>query len=603
MSMLWLTWLMLWTLHTSSCNSSSSSSSASNNKSADHAAHAHHVGDDGGGGGGGPSNDANDPNDASGATGSVYAKTEMHQQQQQQQKRKNFVFIIVDDLRPALGCYDDARAHTPNMDRLARRSVIFHRAYAQQSLCAPSRNSMLTSRRPDSLGLYDFNSYWRCVAGNFTTLPQHLKQQGYRTASLGKVFHPGASSNWNDDSPYSWTERPFHPVTDEYKDAPVCPDEQSSAGATTVLASNLLCPVRVSAMPNSTLPDLETLRASRRFLRSDHAQRPFFLAVGFQKPHIPLKYPKRYLKLHPLRKFALPDNYDWPANVSSVAYNPWTDLRRRSDVAKLNLKCPWQKIPKTFGSKIIQSYYAAVSYVDDLIGELLDEIDALSLTNDTVVVLTSDHGWSLGEHSLWAKYSNFEVALRVPLIMSIPDLTFRASINASSTWMDCQEAKSIESPVELLDVFPTLAEIAGAPVQKCPRRQQDVKLPDLCVEGSSLLKLVQDAFKNKTTVEWSKPAISQYPRPGLTPKCYPSSDEPKLRDIKIMGYSLRVERYRYTVWPSFSRAHKRPNWQEIHAEELYDHRQDQEENVNLAYSNSHNDLKTELKSILIDALR
>ncbi|CAB0032758.1 unnamed protein product [Trichogramma brassicae] len=539
---------MLWTLHSLSCNSSSSGSSASNNISADHHAHAHHGGDDGGGGGGGPSNDANDPNDASGATGSDYYKAEVHQQQQ---KRKNFVFIIVDDLRPVLGCYDDARAHTPNMDRLARRSVIFHRAYAQQSLCAPSRNSMLTSRRPDSLGLYDFNSYWRCVAGNFTTLPQHLKQQGYRTASLGKVFHPGASSNWNDDSPYSWTERPFHPVTDEYKDAPVCPDEQS-AGAT-VLASNLLCPVRVSAMPNSTLPDLETLRASRRFLRSDHAKRPFFLAVGFQKPHIPLKYPKRYLK--------------------------------------------------TFGSKIIQSYYAAVSYVDDLIGELLDEIDALSLTNDTVVVLTSDHGWSLGEHSLWAKYSNFEVALRVPLIMSIPDLTFRASINASSTWMDCQEAKSIESPVELLDVFPTLAEIAGAPVQKCPRRQQDVKLPDLCVEGSSLLKLVQDAFKNKTTVEWSKPAISQYPRPGLTPKCYPSSDEPKLRDIKIMGYSLRVERYRYTVWSSFSRAHKRPNWQEIHAEELYDHRQDQEENVNLAYSNSHNDLKTELKSILIEALR
>ncbi|XP_031783262.1 iduronate 2-sulfatase isoform X2 [Nasonia vitripennis] len=457
----------------------------------------------------------------------------------------NVLLVIVDDLRPALGCYNDPKAFTPNMDRLAERSVLFDKAYAQQALCAPSRNSLLTSRRPDTLGLYDFYSYWRKVAGNFTTLPQHFKSNGYTTASLGKVFHPGASSNGNDDSPYSWSEKPFHPQTDRYKDAPVCGTRSSSP------ASNLVCPVRVSSMPNSTLPDIETLNAAKAFL-SGNRREPFFLAVGFQKPHIPLKYPRRFLKYHPLTKFSVPKNYEWPLNVSSVAYNPWTDLRRRSDVEKLGLECPWEKIPR----------------------------------------------WSLGEHAEWAKYSNYEVALRVPLLISIPNITFRVNDKFESSDYCRLQSMIVQEPVELLDIFPTVAELANVKISTCPNEISHSRISDLCTEGSSLVPLIKAALTCKS-VPWKIGAISQYPRPGLQPSCKPSSDEPRLREIRIMGYTLRTLRYRYTAWVGFSPITKTPDWREIFAEEMYDHKIDQEENINVAYSKRFEREKSELKQTLM----
>ncbi|KAJ8676214.1 hypothetical protein QAD02_012000 [Eretmocerus hayati] len=526
-------------------------------------------------------------------------------------RRSNILFIIVDDLRTSLGCYGDAKAYTPNVDRLAQQSVLFQRAYAQQALCAPSRNSLLTSRRPDTLGLYDFYSYWRDVAGNFTTLPQHLKDNGYTTASFGKVFHPGASCNHSDDSPFSWSKKPFHPYTERYKDAPLCPSRNAPP------ADNLVCPINVSSMPNATLPDIETLEAAKRFLNEDN-KRPFFLAVGFQKPHIPLKYPKQFLKFHPLHKFSVPSNYKWPENISSVAYNPWTDLRRRKDVVELGLKCPWQSIPRKYARRIIQSYYAAVSFVDDLIGQILNELHLLKISDKTVTILTSDHGWSLGEHAEWAKYSNFEVSVRVPLIISIPDMTFgknsglcadgtmnfRAeSQNLSGPFLSqCKNNRIVNTPVELLDVFPTLAELADAPIPKCQRNQSNKSMLNTCSEGTSLVSLITSTRKSQSST-LEKFAISQYPRPGLEPKCEPSSDEPRLREISIMGYTLRTVQYRYTAWVEFSPVSKNANWKKILAEELYNHYSDPDENSNLANFEYFGEIKSGLKHKLIRRLR
>lgn len=152
--------------------------------------------------------------------------------------RPNFLLIIVDDLRTTLGCYGDINAYTPNIDALAEDSIVFTEAFAQQALCAPSRNSFLTSKRPDTLQLYDFYSYWRDKVGNYTTLPEHLKINGYTTMSIGKVFHPGISSNGSDDSPYSWTEKPFHPYTDRYKNAPVCKTSPQLEAATNIVICN-----------------------------------------------------------------------------------------------------------------------------------------------------------------------------------------------------------------------------------------------------------------------------------------------------------------------------------------------------------------------------
>nr|CAD7401951.1 unnamed protein product [Timema poppensis] len=161
----------------------------------------------------------------------------------------------------------------------------------RQALCAPSRNSLLTSRRPDTLHLYDFYSYWRDVAGNFTTLPQYFKQHGYHTMSVGKVFHPGVSSNWSDDQPYSWSQYPYHPSTQKYKESAVCSNSDGTFG------KNIVCPVEVHFQPGKTLPDLQSLQAAMKFLKERQgSDQPFLLAVGFHKPHVPLKYPREYLR-------------------------------------------------------------------------------------------------------------------------------------------------------------------------------------------------------------------------------------------------------------------------------------------------------------------
>ncbi|XP_068203216.1 iduronate 2-sulfatase isoform X2 [Palaemon carinicauda] len=324
----------------------------------------------------------------------------------------NILLIILDDLRPTLGCYGDTYAVTPNIDALAQHGVLFTKAYAQQALCGPSRTSFLTSRRPDTTKLYDVHSYWRTHAGNFTTLPQYFKNHGYHTVSFGKVFHPGIVSNHTDDQPYSWSEDPYHPPSQKFKNAPVCPDSDGS------LHTNIYCPVEVEKQPGKSLPDIETTRAAVKWLenRSLMGNQPFFMAVGFHKPHIPLKFPKRFTDFYPIDTVPMPPDDDYSKGLPSVAWNPWNDLRRRDDIKRLNVSFPYGPIPKFYARYIRQGYYAATTYVDSLIGHLLATVK--SHFADTIVALLGDHGWSLGEHQEWSKFSNFEVATRVPFIIS-----------------------------------------------------------------------------------------------------------------------------------------------------------------------------------------
>ncbi|XP_014484327.1 PREDICTED: iduronate 2-sulfatase [Dinoponera quadriceps] len=592
--------------------------------------------------------------------------------------RPNFLLIIVDDLRTSLGCYGDNNAYTPNIDALAEDSVVFAEAFAQQALCAPSRNSLLTSRRPDTLQLYDFYSYWRDTVGNYTSLPEHLKNNGYTTMSIGKVFHPGISSNKSDDSPYSWTEKPFHPYTDRYKNAPVC-----KASSQSKAARNIVCPAHVSTMPNKTLPDIETLQEARRFIHKHRRDsKPFFLAVGFQKPHIPLKYPDRFLKYHPIHKFKIPEPYLWPNDVDNVAYNPWTDLRWRQDVAELKLKFPWEKIPEKFGKLIIQSYYAAVSYIDNLIGKLMYQLHVSMVRENTIVILTSDHGWALGEHAVWSKYSNFDVSVHVPLLISIPTLTFDSVnyhvgavdrtkctakvaniasetddlkyvilnttkigdsktrgntgyymdkrkrkvskvynrqrydkfIKSDASYRGMQRKRKVTNAiVELVDIFPTIADLAGAPVPMCQihiDREHESRLSNLtyrkesdpCSEGITLLPLIRSISRCQD-ISWKKAAFSQYPRPGIQPTLHPNSDKPHLREITIMGYTLKSNDYRYTAWIPFAHETCKPDWNVLIAEELYDHRVDRAENFNIAATPDLSSTKEYLRSLLRNGWR
>ncbi|KAK4287859.1 hypothetical protein Pmani_039085 [Petrolisthes manimaculis] len=575
----------------------------------------------------------------------------------------NVLLIIVDDLRPTLGCYGDTLALTPNIDALAQEGVIFTRAYAQQALCGPSRTSFLTSRRPDTTLLYDVHSYWRKHAGNFTSLPQYFKEHGYHTASAGKIFHPGIVSNHSDDQPYSWSEEPFHPPTQTHKQDPVCLGPDGS------LHTSIYCPVQVEEQPGGSLPDIETTQFAVSWLQQraeqlKEASEPFFLAVGYHKPHIPLKFPSQFLDLYPISSVPLAPNRHKPQGLPSVAWNPWNDLRWRADIAALNVSFPYGPLPDFYARYIRQGYYAATTYTDSLIGDLLDAVN--THFPDTIIAFIGDHGWSLGEHQEWSKFSNFEVATRVPFIIShwrhhksSPFLGFSSLIPErkksgllendkrkddyrfdyyKSLGLKFNSGGNTEFPrsldltmtshdglVELVDLFPTLVDLAGLPALfSCPRESRQV---DICTEGMSLsplLHLIQGgsipkAFltqgkakgkdwlpdgllsqyplpANHTStilktvqldshllhgVRMKKAVFSQYPRPGITPSVNPDSDQCHAWDATVMGYSMRTLRYRYTVWFSFNGTTLMSDWSHILAQELYDHKVDPQENHNV----------------------
>ncbi|MEE6496810.1 hypothetical protein FKM82_002491 [Ascaphus truei] len=350
-----------------------------------------------------------------------FATCEQHDQRKESKPGGlNVLLLIVDDLRPSLGCYGDSVVKSPNIDQLASKSVLFTNAYAQQAVCAPSRVSFLTGRRPDTTRLFDFNSYWRQHAGNFSTMPQYFKEHGYVTMSVGKVFHPGISSNHSDDYPYSWSTRAFHPSSEKYENMKTC---KGKAGD---LHANLVCPVDVSEVPEGTLPDIQSTQEAIRLLQTVKRQdAPFFLAVGYHKPHIPFRFPKEFLKLYPIENISLASDPDVPKKLPTVAYNPWMDIREREDVQALNISVPYGPIPTHFQLLMRQSYFASVSYLDTQIGELLSTLDHLALSNNTIIVFASDHGKPLVAHSYHTYYA---------FIMFLPSLLISPRVVIGRAW-------------------------------------------------------------------------------------------------------------------------------------------------------------------------
>uniref|UniRef100_A0AAY4DAG2 Iduronate 2-sulfatase n=1 Tax=Denticeps clupeoides TaxID=299321 RepID=A0AAY4DAG2_9TELE len=493
----------------------------------------------------------------------------------------NVLYIMADDLRPALGCYSSTLGvKSPNIDQLASRSSVFYNAFAQQALCGPSRTSILTSRRPDTIRLYDnSHGYWRVQAGNFTTLPQLLKRSGYISRSVGKVFHPGLVSNHSDDFPLSWSAPPYHPPSLKFERMKVCKGKDGR------LHSNLLCAVNVSETPLGTLPDMENTDEAVRQLRAlSRAAEPFFLAVGYYKPHIPFRIPQEFLSLYPVENMTLAPDPSVPGDLPSVAYNPWTDIREREDVQALNISFPYGPILKDFQLQIRQHYLAAVSYLDAQVGKLLAALEEFGLAEDTIVVFTSDHGWSLGEHGEWAKYSNFDVATQVPLLVHVPGRRSPAAPGRRKfRYVDVfkephrhfQEGHGVLQIVELIDVFPTVVQLAGLPAPPlCPYPSSHV---ELCTEGKShALTILHPRVMQQSSVGV---AFSQYPRPSDTPQL--DSDQPRQPHVRMMGYSVRSADYRYSLWVGFDPGTCRANMSDVHAGELYQLSEDPGQDHNL----------------------
>jgi arylsulfatase A-like enzyme len=436
--------------------------------------------------------------------------------------KPNVLFFAVDDLRPEFGAYGKDYIHSPNLDRLAKRAVTFNHAYCQQAVCSPSRSSLLTGTRPDTTKVWDLQTHFRKALPDVVTLPQHFKNNGYFVQGMGKLFHGGF------DDPQSWSVPWQSPVTrhgayglreNNQLAQPVDEDASKSAGKGPRGPAFESSEAPDNTFHDGALADM-AVAALRDCAKKDQ---PFWLGVGFIRPHLPFVSPKKYWDLYDPAKIALAPNPFPPKGAPDYAVMPGGELRSYHGIPK-------GPIPDDLARQLKHGYYAAISYMDAQLGKVLDELDRLGLTEKTIIVLWGDHGWKLGEHAGWCKHSNVENDTNAPLLISVPRLN--------------TAGKHTDALAEFVDIYPTLAELCG------------LSLPPH-LEGTSLVPVLRDPAQSVKSA-----AFSQYPR---------SADGKHL-----MGYSMRTERYRFTRWVS------KADHSKVDAVELYDEQVDPQENVNIA---------------------
>ncbi len=436
------------------------------------------------------------------------------------QAKPNVLFIAVDDLRPVLGCYGDPIAITPNIDRIAAKGTVFERAYCQEAVCSPSRISLMTGRRPDTTQVWDLKTHFREALPEVVTLPQHFKNEGYYTRSIGKIYH-GSGKPAKD--PPSWSEEPLHDVTRDPELRYALPENLAGEGLKRAASE-------AANVPDSTYVDGVVCEDALKVL-GDLAgnEQPFFLAVGFRKPHLPFCAPQKYWDFYDRDQIPVPVSSSHPQDAPEYAVRSWDELQGYTDIEdESNLS--QEKV-----QELRHGYYACVSYIDALVGRLLDRLGALELANETVICLWGDHGFHLGEQGLWTKANNYELSTRVPLIFASP--------NQKAGGTTCSAL------VELVDLYPTLADVCGLPAPTG-------------IEGVSFAPLLDNP-----ELSWKSAAFSQYPRAKKGNRHEGHGD--------IMGYAIRTERHRYVEWREWESGN-------VLARELYDEERDPEEMINQA---------------------
>ena len=376
--------------------------------------------------------------------------------------KPNVLLICVDDLKPVLGCYGDKVVQTPNIDRLASRSMRFDAAYCNQAVCSPSRNALLTGLRPQTLGIYDLGTNFRQGRQNAVTMPQWFKANGYSAQGMGKIFHVG-HGNTNDEA--SWSVPYFRGKVVDYA-LPENKRELSREEAMFDNKSPANLP-RGAALENADVPDdtySDGKVAAEAIRRLEAAAKnpgePVFLAVGFLKPHLPFCAPRKYWDLYKTDQFQLPAVRRAPEGAPAYAPTAFGELRNYKDVPDKG------EIPEDLQRKLIHGYHAAISYMDAQVGKVLDALDASPLKDNTVIVLWGDHGWHLGDHGMWSKHTNYEQATRIPLLVKAAGQTKGGASGAM---------------VETVDIYPTLCELAGL---KTPEKLDGISFAPL-VTGKS----------------------------------------------------------------------------------------------------------------------
>ena len=411
--------------------------------------------------------------------------------------RYNVLFIMVDDLRPQLGCYGHSEMHTPNIDRLAARGTLFNRAYCQYPVCNPSRASILTGLRPETNGVQDNTTDFRVALPDVVSLPQHFKNYGYNSISIGKVAHGRFA--WDDN--LSWSAPIWHPKWRPFQGVPSwqafdVDDDELEDGQ----------------VAQQTMKVLNEVRDSK-----------FFLTVGFIRPHLPFYAPSKYF-----------DYYDLPniENLSDINLPEGREIRSYSDIPSGTLPLSKEKL-----AELIRAYSATISYMDAQVGLILDYLDELNLTDNTVIMFCGDHGYHLGEHGTFGKRTVFEVALHSPLIVNIPDQTYRGH--------------QTDAIVELIDIFPTLCDAC------------ELIIPSE-LEGISMLPVIR-----QPSIQWKTAAFSKIGKEYGT-------------------RSIRTEQYRYSE----------SGLNGLSGIELYDHYVDEDENVNIAHVPENVELVSQLSQRL-----
>jgi iduronate 2-sulfatase len=457
--------------------------------------------------------------------------------------RPNIVFIAVDDLRPELGAYGRSYIKSPNIDALARAGVTFDRAYCQQAVCSPTRSSLMTGTRPDTTKVWDLVTHFRVALPEVVTLSQHFKQNGYFVQGMGKIYHGNLNDAPSWSVPWQTPKAPTYALAENtalnsrvFEGEPDDTLEPKNKGLT---APKVPAPVverrrwrgpafEGADVPDNTFTDGKVAELAIETLGTlSKKKEPFFLAIGFIKPHLPFVAPKKYWDMYDPAKIALAPNKFYPVDA------PFYAIRKEGSELGNYHGIPDGSLPDDVARKLKHGYFSAISYMDAQLGKVMAELDRLDLRKNTIVILWGDHGWKLGEHDAWAKHTNTENDTNVPLIISVPGMK---NTNAHTSAL-----------VEFVDIYPSLVELAGLPLPKH-------------LEGTSFKPLLDDLQR-----PWKLAAFSQYPR-----NVGETLAEP------LMGYSMRTDRYRFTVWVA------RNNPAKVDAIELYDHQADPQENKNIA---------------------
>ena len=497
-------------------------------------------------------------------------------------QRPNILFIAIDDLRPELGCYGSDMAISPNIDALAANGLLFNNAYCQEAICSPSRASLMTGARPESIQVIENFTYFREQNPDIITLPQHFWANGYETVYTGKIYHNKEFG----DGKLSWSRKPVEIDNPKGNFGFKLPENQKmqkeNAAAMVAKYGENALRNGLGKGPAYEFADFsdneyedghntDLAIATMKDMLEKNPDKPFFLGLGMKKPHLDWVAPKKYWDLYDQEKIKLAEHEEAPKDGATMGLHASFELRARADIPKKG------SIDKELAINLKHAYLACVSYVDAQIGRMLSALDEAGVRDNTIIILWSDHGWHLGDMGIWGKATNYEIATRVPLIISTPNMS--AAIRGKKT----------NALVELVDMYPTLCDLAG------------VSLP-AHLEGQSFAPLLSDPGR-----DWKKAVFSQFPTPALrewaanplSKGMRETSFGPLIEEVeesikaqqgdkwnrdlfenRLMGYAMRTDNYRFVVWKDYKDPEAKPIFFE-----LYDHQKDPSETINIAAGN------------------